>query len=80
MSAKEMATDFAFVVGLKPRRQLTEEALTGLEECVAKEIRPICCPAIVFWSRVFDADAVRELPQNATDWLSATLLPALARQ
>jgi len=62
-----MATDFAFVVGLKPCRQLTEEALIGLEECVAKETRPTICLATVFWIRVFDADAEGELPQNATE-------------
>jgi hypothetical protein len=43
-----MATDFAFVVGLKPCRQQTEEALTGLEECVAKETRPTSLPGYSF--------------------------------
>ena len=80
MSAKEMATDFAFVVGPKPRRQLAEEALTGLEECVAKETRPTSCLVTVFWIRVFDADAVGELPQNAIELPSSTLPPAPVRQ
>jgi hypothetical protein len=43
-----MATDFAFVVGPTLCCQLTEEALTGLEECVAKETRPTSLPGYSF--------------------------------
>ena len=75
-----MATDFAFVVEPTLCCQLTEEALIGLEECVAKERRPTSCLATVFWIRVFDADAGSALPQNAIEMPSAILLPEPVRQ